>query len=487
MDIPKRKKCLSILKKLLTDEKDKICEALKKDLHKPYFESYYLEINQVEHEIQYHLDNFQNWISQELFINPIRYLTLFLTGYGRTIIENRPRGNCIIIGAWNYPIELTLKPLIGSISAGNTTTIVFPDKDYTEHTSELLINLFNKYFNGIDTINVEIGGKENVSKLLKKKWDLIFYTGSTHIGRIIYKNAAENLTPVVLELGGKSPCIVEKQNNMDLLVKRILWGKLTNCGQTCISPDYFLVNENIGSEFISLLKKNISEFYGEDIVSSKDYGRIVNQKAFDRLTAIINNDKEYIEYGGEYNIDKLFIQPTIVNFKKDKTSFIKSKCMENEIFGPIIPIYYFNKYEEINQIVKLHNDPLVCYIFSNKSNIINDQIRCGSIVYNDTLIQMSTPLPFGGIGNSGIGKYHGKSTFDIFSYQRSKLIRYNFGELILCRFPPYDIGWKKTILNITQKVYPLKSIYRNIKYVIILLLLLKIVSTNVRINLNLLR
>ena len=455
MNILERKNSLIILKKMLHNEKNNICDALNKDLHKPFFESYYLEINQVEHEIQYHLDNFEKWINQELFINPLKYLTLFLTGYGRAIIENKPRGNCLIIGAWNYPIELSLKPLIGSISAGNNTTIVFPDLDYTKNTSILLLNLFNKYFKDIKYINVELGGKKNVTNLLKNKWDFIFYTGSSKIGKIIYQKAAENLTPVVLELGGKSPCLVEKQNNMDLLVKRMLWGKLANCGQTCISPDYFLVNKNIGEEFIKLLIKNIHEFYG-DISSSKDYGRIINYQAHTRLVEIIKNDKKYIEYGGNYN-DTLFIEPTIINFKNNKKEFLNSKCMENEIFGPIIPVYYFNSDDEVDEIINLYNDPLVCYIFSKNKELIKDNFRCGSIVYNDTMIQMASPLPFGGIGNSGIGKYHGKNTFDVFSYQRSKLIRYNFGEFIKSRFPPYNVKWKQKILSFTQKVYSFKS------------------------------
>ena len=458
MDIFKRKKCLLILKNLLNIEKNKICEALYKDLHKPYFESYYLEINQVEHELQYHIDNFEDWINKELFINPFKYLTLSLTGYGRTIIENRPRGNCLIIGTWNYPITLSLKHLIGSISAGNKTTLVFPEKEYTKYTTELLVNLFNIYFKNIDSIKVEVGGKNNITKILEKKWDFIFYTGSSNVGKIIYKKASETLTPVLLELGGKSPCIVEKQYNMDLLIKRILWGKLTNCGQTCISPDYFLINKNYGNEFIKLLIKNIEDFYGKNIDLNEDYGRIVNNKAFDRLTDIINTDKIFIEYGGKYKKDILFIEPTIINFKDNKKKFLESKSMEGEIFGPIIPIYYFETYNEVNEIISLNNDPLVCYVFSDNKNILSENIRSGSLVYNDTLMQMSSPLPFGGIGKSGIGRYHWKNTFEAFSYQRSKLIRYNVGEFLLARFPPYNIYWKQRLLNLIQKVHSFKKI-----------------------------
>lgn len=484
MDIKKRKECLNILQKLLKNEKNKICNALFKDLHKPYFESYYLEINQVEHELQYHIDNFENWIENKLFINPLQYLTFFLTGYGKAIIENRPRGNCLIIGAWNYPIELLLKPLIGSISAGNNTTIILPDLEYTKHTSLLLLDLFSRYFKGIYQISVKLGGKKNVTKILERKWDLIFYTGSATVGKIIYKKAAETLTPVTLELGGKSPCIVEDQYNMDLMVKRILWGKLANCGQTCISPDYFLVNEKIGDLFVNKLIKTINQFYGKEIKNSKDYGRIVNERAYQRIIDILDNDKKYVEYGGKHIKEQLFIEPTIINFKKNKSAFLNSKSMENEIFGPIIPIFYFNSYNDVNEIISINNEPLVCYIFSDNKNILKPYIRSGSIVYNDTMIQMASPLPFGGIGNSGIGKYHGKNTFDIFSYQRSKLVRYNFGEFILARFPPYNIKWKEYLLNTIQKVYSFKKV-NNIYYILKIIFILFIIY-NIS-NLNLLK
>lgn len=478
MELNKRKECLKILKELLKNEKYKICDALKKDLRKSFFESYYLEINQVEHEIQFHLDNIDEWIDENIFINPFRYLTLFLTGYGKAIIENRPRGKCLIIGAWNYPIELSLKPLIGSISAGNDTTIVLPDINYTKNTSYLMKKLLNKYFENISEVKVEIGGKVNVTRLLKEKWDIIFYTGSTNVGNIIYKKAAETLTPVLLELGGKSPCIIEEQSNMNLLVKRILWGKLVNCGQTCISPDYFLVNENYGDKFIRNLIDTLNEFYGKEIKESDDYGRIVNLNAFNRLKKIIENDNNFVEFGGHYEEKDYYIEPTIINFKGDKNSFLKSECMSEEIFGPIIPIYYYKNYEEVNEIISLNNEPLVCYIFSNNRNILNENIKSGSLVYNDTLIQMSSPLPFGGIGKSGIGKYHGKRSFEIFSYQRSKLIRYNFGEFILARFPPYNVEWKKYLLSIIQKVNSFglyNKFYKLFKKILIIYIFYKII------------
>ena len=461
VSIAERKTNLQLLNKLLNTEKEAICNTLFQDLHKPTFESLYLEIKQVQHDIQYHLDNLENWTSQQIFINPLRYLTLTLTGYGKTYVESKPRGKSLIIGAWNYPINLSLQPLVGSISAGNETLVVFPALDYTPKTSTLMIALFNKYFKNNKYISAKIGGKENIAKILQTKWDFIFYTGSSKVGKIIYEEAAKQLTPVVLELGGKSPCIIDKQSNINLLVKRILWGKLTNCGQTCISPDYFLVDEKFGDEFVKILINTVKDFYGKDIKKSPDYARIINTQAFKRLTTIIENDKRFIEYGGKSDFNQLFIEPTIINFKHNKEAFLNSFSMQDEIFGPIIPIFYFKDILETKAVINKYPEPLVAYLFTSKWKE-DDDIKAGSIVVNDTLIQMSSPLPFGGIGNSGIGKYHGKHSFDIFSYQRSKLIRYKWGE-IPARFPPYNVPWKQFIIKISQTIFSLKhfeKIYR---------------------------
>ena len=459
VSIDERKKNLQLLNNLLTNERDAICKALYLDLHKPRFESLYLEIKQVQQDIQYHHDNLENWVSQNVFINPLKYLTLFLTGYGEAYIESKPRGKSLIIGAWNYPINLSLQPLVGSISAGNQTVVVFPSVDYTPNTSNLMIRLFNNYFKDNKYISARLGGKENITKLLQTKWDFIFYTGSNKVGKIIYEQAAKQLTPVILELGGKSPCIVDKQTNINLLVKRILWGKLTNCGQTCISPDYFLVDETFGDEFVTLLIKNIEEFYGNEIKNSPDYSRIVNKRAFKRLTNIIENDKKFIEYGGKFDESLLFIEPTIINFKTNKDRFLRSHSMQDELFGPVIPIYYFKDIAETTEIINKYPEPLVVYLFTNKWKSIENDLKAGSIVINDTLIQMSSPLPFGGVGNSGIGNYHGKYSFDAFSYQRSKLIRYKYGE-IPARFPPYNIRWKQYIIKLSQTIFSLKYLQK---------------------------
>lgn len=458
-----RKTNLINLNLLLENEKDNICGALKKDLNKNFFESYYLEIRQVQHDIQYHLDNIDYWINEKIFINPFRYLTLFLTGNANAVIEYKPRGKVLIIGAWNYPINLCLQPLVGSISAGNQTSVVFPAKEYTPETSNLMIKLFKKYFNHDKSVCAIIGGKNNVIIELQKKWDYIFYTGSLNVGKQIYSEAAKKLTPITLELGGKSPCIVEEQYNMKLLVKRIVWGKLVNCGQTCISPDYFLVDKKYGDKFVKLLINTIKEFYGNKIDLSKDYGRIVNNVAFDRLTNIINNGKNNIIYGGNINKDKLYIQPTIINFKTDKEKFLNSLSMKAEIFGPILPIYYYENKAEINKILEINPEPLVTYLFCKDTDFL-DNFRTGSLIINDTLIQMASPLPFGGIGNSGIGQYHGKYSFELFSYKRPKLIRKTYGEIAV-RFPPYNILWKKRMIAISQKIFSFR--YLNKLYYIL--------------------
>ena len=450
ISIKQRKLILQTLKKLLIENKDKLANALYNDIHKPVFETNFMEINQVEHEINIHLDNMDSWLYDTKYINPLKYINIASSGYALSYVENRPLGKVLIIGAWNYPINLSLMPFIGAISGGNSAMIVFPSNKYTEHTSRLLSTLFNQYFIQFPFIQTSIGGQENITKILTYKWDKIFYTGSSQVGKIIYQKAAETLTPVVLELGGKSPCIVDESVNT-LLIKRIVWGKFTNAGQTCISPDYFLVKKDYGPEFINLLIKTIKEFYGEFdhlIKYSPDYARIVNTKSFDRLINILITDQTNIVYGGKTDKKTLYISPTIINFKDNLELFLQSAAMKDEIFGPIIPIYYYDNINDVRGILLKYKNPLTAYLFCKEPHTIGDTINSGSMVINDTLMQMNSPLPFGGVGASGMGSYHGKYSFDSFTYKKSVLQRFKWGELEL-RFPPYNIWWKKKIRGLS--------------------------------------
>ena len=473
--IKTRKKILYTLKNLLDENKDKIINTLWNDLHKPPFETEFMEINQVIHEINVHLDNLDNWIIEKKFINPLQYINISSTGLNSAYIENRALGKVLIIGAWNYPVNLSLLPLIGAISGGNFVTIMFPSLNYTKYTSNLMVALFNKYFKTSPYIQAKIGGRDNITNILKLKWDKIFYTGSSQVGKIIYQKASETLTPVVLELGGKSPCIVDSSVN-DLLVKRIVWGKFTNAGQTCICPDYFLVKSDFGEKFIEKLIQTIQEFYGEFehlIKHSPDFGRIVNIKAYDRLQNILIEDKSNLVYGGKTDKKNLYISPTILNFKNNTEQFLNSASMREEIFGPIIPIYYYDTEDDVQNILIKYKNPLTAYLFCKDPHSIGDTINSGSMVINDTLIQLNSPLPFGGIGKSGMGSYHGKYSFNEFTYKKSVLTKYNWGELEL-RFPPYNIKWKKVMRQFSNLYISNKSIVKHSMICILSVLVYKL-------------
>lgn len=460
--INERKNTLKNILDILVNNKQKIINSLYLDLHKPQYESYFMEILQIENEIKYHLDYFESWLEERKWISPFKNMSLFFSGMGHSYVQRKPFGNVLIIGAWNYPLNLSLMPLIGAISAGNKSMVILPDFDYTHHTTNLLIKLFN-----IPKLNKYVifsnGGEKNVKKMLKYKWDLIFYTGSKKVGKFIYESAASQLTPTILELGGKSPCVIDEEIN-ELLVRRIVWGKLTNSGQTCIAPDYFLVKDCVKDKFLKMLVKTINEFYGKDPQKSECYARIINSKSLNRLKNIIDNDKPFLYHGGKIDIKNLYIEPTIIDFKNDKINFHKSACMADEIFGPIFPIYSYNNVFENIEIINKYKNPLTAYLFCKNSKGLSEFIKSGSIVINDTLMQMNSSTPFGGIGDSGIGNYHGKYSFDSFTYQKSILKRYKYGEINL-RFPPY------TKIKYDQLLLFSKYVTKKNRYTLLLFLL----------------
>ena len=464
-----RRKILNTLKNMILQNQKDLIDALYYDLHKPKFESKHMEIFPILKEIDYHLENFESWLEEKKSINPLNNLSLVLSSTNTCKIKRLPFGKVLIIGAWNYPLNLSIIPLIGAISAGNTVMLVLPDSDYTHHTSNKLYKLVNSYFPNSDYLTVNYGGKSNLDKILKYKWDFIFYTGSQRVGKIMYSKAAEQLTPIVLELGGKSPCIIESDINK-LLIKRLVWGKLTNAGQTCIAPDYILVNKKKRKKLINDIKNTIIEFYGTNQLKSKDLSRIVNKSNFNRLKNILDIDKKYIYFGGDSVEQKLYIQPTILDFRSNVDRFLNSESMKNEIFGPIIPIFQYQSINNILTILEKHPTPLTAYLFGNNTKKYEHLIKSGSIVYNDTLMQMNTPLPFGGVGTSGIGNYHGKYTFDTFTYQKSILERGKYGEMSL-RFPPYNNCYKLFLMEkLSKYVKNSNLIYKS--FIIFVLILL---------------
>ncbi len=404
--IQNRINTLRKLYNLFKENESLIHSALNKDLGKSKFESYATELGIVLDEIKYHIRNITSWSSPTRSANPITNFPA--TSY--TTYE--PLGNVFIIAPWNYPFQLLITPLIGAISAGNTA--ILKPSEISSNTSMVIKDIINNNFDP-GLIKVFEGDKYITQDLLKFNFNHIFFTGNTEVGKIIYKSAADKMIPVTLELGGKSPCIVDSKINLKLAAKRIIWGKLINAGQTCIAPDYILVNKEVKDKLISELKLAIINFYGNDASLSKDYPRIINESNVIRLSTLIDNTK--ILYGGKYNVKDCYFEPTLI----DNVS-INSPIMSQEIFGPILPIMTYDNIDEAIDIVQSKEKPLALYFFSNckqKQNRILNEVSCGGVTINDTIMHFANnKLPFGGIGNSGIGKYHGKYSFLTFSNQK---------------------------------------------------------------------
>lgn len=384
----------------------KIAEALWKDLHKSYEEAYLTEVSIVLQEINYHIKHLRRWAK------PQRVSTPFHLKPSSSKIFYEPLGASLIIAPWNYPFQLLMNSLVGSISAGNCA--ILKPSPYTLATALVMEDLIKECFNP-NYIGLVQGSRKTNTLLLEQKFDIIFFTGSPYVGKIVMQAAAKHLTPVVLELGGKSPSIVDKEANLAIAAKRIIWGKLINAGQTCIAPDYVFVQESIKEELLKHIYQNIENMYGKEIQESKYFSRIVNEKAFDRLEKLMKHGN--ITFGGEINKKDRFIAPTIIDNIKPEYPI-----MQEEIFGPILPILTFKEIDEVIDYVNSNEKPLAFYYFGKNKQAIEvlRQTTSGGGCINDTLMHITNhKLPFGGVGNSGIGKYHGKRSFLAFSNQRA--------------------------------------------------------------------
>jgi len=422
-DIEFRLTQLKNLKQAVLDHKDEIITAVQADLNKPVFESYLTEIGVVK-EIDYAIKNLKKWSKPKKVATPLDQLP------GTAFIYPEPLGVVLIIAPWNYPFQLTISPLVGAIASGNCA-IVKPS-EISQNTSQIIAKILQKTFNS-EYIAVVEGGVETSQELLQQKFDHIFFTGGTAIGKIVMEAAAKNLTPVTLELGGKSPCIIDSDINIEYTARRIAWGKFINAGQTCIAPDYLLVNQKIKQPLLDSIKNCIQEFYGDDPEKSPDFGRIINQKQFNRLVKLLNNGD--VIAGGKTNPDTCYIAPTLI----DNVS-LDAPIMQEEIFGPILPVIGYNNLEEAISIVNNQPKPLALYFFS-KNQAYQQQVlqktSSGGVCINDTIMHIGvTELPFGGVGNSGIGSYHGKASFDTFSHQKS-VLKKSFLVDIKVRYAPY--------------------------------------------------
>jgi aldehyde dehydrogenase (NAD+) len=427
-----RKKQLKKLKSAIEAQEEEICRALAMDLGKPDFEAYTSEVVFMYMEINHTLKNLKKWMRTKKVSTPLP----LLPASSRIIKE--PYGLTLIIGAWNYPFQLLLGPLVGAIAAGNTA--VLKPSELTPHTARIIESLIDDTFDQ-DYISVVQGeGAEVVPALMDKhRFDYIFFTGSVPVGKAIAQQAAKKLTPVTLELGGKSPAIVDRTANLKVAARRIAWGKFFNAGQTCVSPDYLLIEDKVKGPFIESMKEVLEEFYAEGTRHSRDYTRILNEKRFDTLIGYLEQGR--IILGGGHDRDNLYIAPTLMDEIR-----LDTPIMQEEIFGPILPMISFRNYDEVIQVIRKNPHPLSLYHFTGdkrKEKIIIEGVQFGGGAVNDTILHLSNPqLPFGGIGNSGIGSYHGQYSFDTFSHQKSVMKNITWYDNKL-RYPPYKPSMKK--------------------------------------------
>jgi aldehyde dehydrogenase (NAD+) len=346
-------------------------------------------------------------------------------------IYKEPYGKVLIIAPWNYPFQLALCPLIAAIAAGNQ--VVLKPSELTPKTEEVISKIIEKTF-PINHVEVIKGGAEVSQKLLSQRWDYIFFTGSVAVGKIVAKAAAVNLTPVTLELGGKNPCIIDETANLKLAAKRIVWGKFINAGQTCIAPDYILIQKEMKTHFLEYLKIEITKAYGENPILSPDFARIINAKNWLRLANMIDEDK--VLFGGQTDIEDRYISPTLIE-EWDTNSLI----MKEEIFGPLLPILTYENENDIHSIISKYEKPLAFYVFSDNKSFSKKMMQkysFGGGCINDTVIHFSNKrLPFGGVGHSGIGAYHGQLSFDTFSHKKGIVKKANWLDLPL-RYAPYN-------------------------------------------------
>lgn len=414
--------------RLLDENVDALCAALKTDLHKNQFECKVVEMGLVRADANLTLKNLDTWA------RPQAVKKNLMTMMDGVEIIPEPYGVALIIGAWNYPIQLPLLPLVGAIGAGNC--VVIKPSEVAEASAKVLTELIPKYLDP-ECFPVVSGGVADTTALLEERFDYIFYTGSSMVGRIVYQAAAKHLTPVTLELGGKSPCYVAANSSAHVVARRIAWGKFMNSGQTCVAPDYVLCQEGFQDQLVSSLKKTIEAFYEGKPLESDSYGCMVNKKHYERVKELLSKSGK-VAIGGDFDDATNKIAPTVLVDVK-----LTDPIMDGEIFGPVLPIITVADEDEAIAYINSGKKPLALYIFTNDQTLARKVIAntsSGGVAINDTMMQGSVPsLPFGGVGNSGIGKYHGKHTFDTFSHQRACVNRSQMLEKVNdLRCPPHS-------------------------------------------------
>ncbi|WP_421151238.1 aldehyde dehydrogenase [Seonamhaeicola sp. NFXS20] len=435
-DVNYRLKLLNALKiEILSKEQD-IYFALKKDFYKSEFESFISEFGLVISELNLAIKNLKKWTK------PQRVKSSLLTFPSKDFIYKEPYGNILIIAPWNYPFLLAIEPLIMAIAAGNT--VVLKPSELTQNTSQVISEIIKNVF-PIEVATSIQGGVELATELLAQKWSYIFFTGSVPVGKIVAKAAAKHLTPVTLELGGKSPCIIDDTTNLKLTARRLVWGKFLNGGQTCIAADYIIVQNNVKEALIENIKNEIIRFYGDNPKNSSDFPRIINKKHTERLAKTLEGVK--VIFGGQIDVDNCYISPTLVDEPN-----LNSALMSDEIFGPILPILSYELEKDIERIIWNYEKPLALYVFSKNTFFIEkiiNKFEFGGGAINDLLIHFGNQrLPFGGVGTSGMGAYHGKHGFNTFSHDKAIIKRGNWLDPNI-RYAPYS----NKNLNIIKKMF----------------------------------
>ncbi len=432
-DVSFRLDALRKLEQILKNNENEIGEALKSDLGKPFLEAYSSEIAYVKEDLHYVMKRLKKWARPRKVSSPM------VAWPARSMIIPEPFGNTLIIAPWNYPFQLTVSPLIGAIAAGNTA--ILKPSELTPKTQELLVRLINQAFPAEYIFCVD-GGVEESTALLDNRFDFIFFTGSTRVGRIVAEKAAKFLTPVCLELGGKSPCIVDKNIDMKTTARRIVWGKFLNAGQSCVAPDYVLVHQDIYEKFTKELSTTITEFFGTNPHASDSLGRVVNTSHFDRLQKLVDQSKVIVSSPSVR--EERFMAPTVM-----KDVSWNDKVMEDEIFGPVLPLIPYANLDETMKKIQARPKPLALYLFSIDNTVqekVLTNLSYGGACVNDTMVHLTNPnLPFGGVGESGLGSYHGQKSFDLFSHKKSVMVKPFWGDATM-RYAPYT-GWKLKLIR----------------------------------------
>ena len=435
LSVDHRIRMLKKLRAAIDQYEAEIAAALRADLGKSDFEGFMCEIGMARSELSYMIRHTRRFAQEKTVYTPLAQFA------SRSFRKPSPYGNVLIMSPWNYPFLLTIDPLADAIAAGNTA-IVKPSA-YSPATSAVIEKIITECF-GPEYVAVVTGGRKENARLLEKKFDLVFFTGSQNVGKEVLRHTAETLTPAVLELGGKSPCIVDSTAKLKLAAKRIVFGKYLNCGQTCVAPDYILCHESVKDALVGEIRAQIKAQYGEDPLKNSDYGKIINRKHFDRVRALIDTQKTVI--GGEAKEDTLQIAPTVM----DNVTW-NDAVMQEEIFGPVLPVLTFRDFKEVYEMLADKPKPLALYLFSeDKTRIQEVTARCryGGGCVNDCVIHLATSsMGFGGVGESGMGAYHGKTGFDTFSHTKSIVDKKTWMDLPM-RYQPYNRGLYGKLLHL---------------------------------------